>query len=145
MLVDIDLIKNLEKHTAHLTAKELKEFNSYIKKDHVQIKEGIYLGQLNIGHWIDFKEEYFEVDGIYSYGVVDNLDQLLELIPTVVNSEDRKFAINLSEIKKEDQPAKDGWRWHKWGNYHGKQEPTCEYIYDEPNVEKVFIYQLYEL
>jgi hypothetical protein len=38
-----------------------------------------------------------------------------------------------------------GWRWHKWGPYIGTQEPKCEYIHDEPEIEEVFTYHVYEL
>ena len=37
------------------------------------------------------------------------------------------------------------WRWHKWGPYIGTKEPKCEYLYDEPEIDKVVIFELYEI
>jgi hypothetical protein len=45
---------------------------------------------------------------------------------------------------KANQPKEDGWRWRKWGQYIGALEPTCEYIADEPHIDKVYVYHIYE-
>ena len=63
--------------------------------------------------------------------------------PEIVES-DRQFLITLFEVNREDQPEDGGWRWHKWDNYIGTQQPTCEYLYDEPEIDRVYCYQVYE-
>ena len=78
-----------------------------------------------------------------SYGVCDSVDNLLEVYPELVTSE-REFVVNLCEVRKDEQPDEGGWRWHKWGEYIGNQIPTTEYIYDEPLIEQVFCYHIYE-
>ena len=85
----------------------------------------------------------YKYSSFCSYGVCDSYEQILEQCPEIVNSE-RKFVITLAEICKDDQPDEGGWRWCKWGEYIGVHEPQCEYLYDEPVVEKVFCYHIYE-
>jgi hypothetical protein len=37
-----------------------------------------------------------------------------------------------------------GWRWHKWGPYIGKGEPTTEYLDDEDGfADGVYVYHFY--
>ena len=79
------------------------------------------------------------------YGVCDNWQQITEQCPMLCSSTDRHFAISITSISKADQPASGGWRWHKWGPYIGTQEPTCEYIHDEPVIEQVYVYHVYQL
>lgn len=78
-----------------------------------------------------------------SYGVCDSLEQLLEVYPELENS-DRKFVVTMSEVIKANQPVRDGWRWHKWGNYIGSHEIQCEYLYNEKDIESVWVYHIYE-
>ena len=79
---------------------------------------------------------------INSYGVVDNFDQLLSLYD--FERDTRKFAIFLTPIFKEHQAEDGGWRWSKWGPYYGTQKPQTEYLYDEPNIDLVFVYHIIE-
>ena len=90
-------------------------------------------------HYPDF-EEYFG-----PYGVCDNYQQIIEKCPEISESQDREFMITLTEIKKSDEPAQGGWRWHKWGEYIGEHEPEHEYLFDEDGIESVFCYHVYEL
>lgn len=78
-----------------------------------------------------------------AYGVCDSLRQLLKHFPELEGPE-REFVVTLNEIRKEYQPEDGGWRWHKWGPYIGTQDPQCEYIYDEPEIQSVFVYHIYE-
>lgn len=77
------------------------------------------------------------------YGVCDNLDNLLEKCPELENS-DRQFVVTLTRIRKDDQPPEGGWRWHKWGGYIGSQDTQCEYLYDEPEIDEVLCFHIYE-
>jgi len=79
-----------------------------------------------------------------NYGVCDNIDQILNKYPELQNS-DRKFIVSLVSMLKSEQSKSGGWRWHKWGEYIGEQNPTHEYLYDEPEIEEVFVYHIYEL
>lgn len=83
----------------------------------------------------------------YPYGVCDNYEQILEReedIDYYVNS-DEKFCILMTPIYKKEQPAEGGWRWCKWGDYIGDQESEAEYLYDEPNIEMVYVWSIYKI
>lgn len=77
------------------------------------------------------------------YGVCDNADQLLKHFPELEAS-DRQFVVTLTEIRKDEQPRNGGWRWHKWGPYIGNHTPEHEYLYDEEDIDVVFVYHIYE-
>lgn len=79
---------------------------------------------------------------INSYGVVDSFDQLLSLYD--FERDPRKFAIFLTPIFKENQEPEGGWRWSKWGPYYGTQKPQTEYLYDDPNIDLVFVFHIIE-
>jgi hypothetical protein len=153
----------------------LEEYEEYailsLDKIMTKIKTGIYYTGLNFNHYIEVfsknkiinefdcflikkKDEKNSIDWEYynesgvepkaTYGVCDNYKQVLKYYPEL-NNTNKKFVISLYEINKENQPSEGGWRWHKWGNYIGKQKPCCEYIYDEPIIEKVYVYSIYEI
>lgn len=83
----------------------------------------------------------------YPYGVCDNYKQILERekdIDYYLNS-DEKFCILITPIYKKQQPSEGGWRWCKWGEYIGDQKSEAEYLYDEPNIEMVYVYNIYKV
>ena len=112
------------------------------------IETGIY----EIGHFsfdkicIDkIKNNWFEFENYFnSYGVCDNYKQILEQCPELKES-DRKYVISITPIEKSKQPELGGWRWHKWGPYIGEQKPEHEYLYDESNIDKVYVYHIHEI
>lgn len=111
-----------------------------------EISNGVYIRPdfgsssfLNPGY-----KEYPRLKNIGCYGVCDNYQQILDLEPDLTNDPNRKFVIRLTSVKKANQSEQGGWRWHKWGEYIGVHEITTEYIYDEPIVEEVFCYHIYE-
>jgi hypothetical protein len=116
-----------------------------------EIKEGVYqIGHFNFENSIPFKLEFDDKypsfsKGQGSYGVCDHYSQIFGEIPEILNSTERSFVISITEINKNTQPSDGGWRWHKWGEYIGNKEPQCEYLYDEPEIERVFVYSVYEL
>lgn len=79
---------------------------------------------------------------ISSYGVADNIEQVLERYKAVIDSPTTKIIITAAPICKDEQPSDGGWRWHKWGEYIGTQEPQCEYLYDEPSIDEVIIFHV---
>lgn len=123
------------------------------KSDIVEVRGGYYLsGSWNLEHSIrlpkSLKIETFPSnipDENGSYGVCDSVEQFHEKVGRSLESSDRLFVVNFVEIRKDLQESEGGWRWHKWGEYIGEQTPTCEYIYDEPLITKVFTYQVLEV
>lgn len=77
-------------------------------------------------------------------GVCDRWEQIVEKWPEIQTS-DRHFVISVSRVTKAAQPESGGWRWHKWGDYIGTHEPQCEYLHDEPQVEAIYTFHVYEV
>jgi len=145
MLVDVKLLE----HSKTELGKEL----GY--EDPKRIQKGLYLsGMMNFE--FDFRDsndvshekrfpEISDGDWFGSFGVCDTPEQLMERLPKVVTEGPRKFVISVTPILKEDQPEHNGWRWHKWGTYIGDKNPTHEYLADEPDIERVYVFTIYEV
>ena len=108
---------------------------------------GVYtIGSFNFDLMIDNEfKEYPILSTVESYGVCDDLDNLISKEPDLINDKDRYFCVALTPVLKSNQSKVGGWRWHKWGEYIGSQTPTTEYLYDEEKIDKVFVYHIYEL
>jgi hypothetical protein len=76
-----------------------------------------------------------------AYGVCDSLEQLrgTEVYASLV-ADLRPVTLILTPVRKCDEVANE-WRWHKWGEYVGLQDPQCEYLYDEPLIELVYVFE----
>jgi len=48
---------------------------------------------------------------------------------------DFPYCISFEVFKKSEEPPSSGWRWCRWGEYIGTQEPKADYLYDEPFIE----------
>lgn len=83
-------------------------------------------------------------EGFNPFGVCDSYQQVLDLCPMVVDSE-IPFVIFITPIKKCHQPPSGGWRWEKWGPYIGTQDSKREYLYDEPDIDLVYTYHIYQI
>ena len=79
-----------------------------------------------------------------SYGVCDSPEQLYPYIK-FLDTLDKKYAVFFTEMNKEDQSEEGGWRWSKWGEYIGNQKSSAEYLYDEPDIDLVFVYHIYRV
>ena len=83
---------------------------------------------------------------ICSYGVADSIEQLLSvqhIVSRFVASKDKFVLCCTPIIKAHEEPY--GWRWHKWGPYVGVQNPQCEYLLDEPEIEEVIVFHFYQI
>lgn len=78
-------------------------------------------------------------------GVCDSPQQLLEKFGKQIRADKRNFIISFVEIRKDQQSSTGGWRWHKWGSYVGEHDPQYEYLYDEPKIDVVYTYHIYEV
>jgi len=91
-------------------------------------------------------DEYPNLINLSPYGVCDHYKQVIENEPLLSDEiYDREFVVFITPVKKSDQPESGGWRWHKWGPYIGDYEPQAEYLYDEPEIEQVYVYHIYEI
>lgn len=114
----------------------------------VEWEEGIILrpdfgGSHILPNYRDFIFDPEKILSISEYGVCDTHTQILEQCPELQDP-NREFLIILTPVKKQNQSSEGGWRWHKWGPYIGDKKPQCEYLYDEPRIEEVFVYHIYE-
>jgi hypothetical protein len=102
-----------------------------------------------------YNQVYFNVDvaraggyDIYSYGVVDSLEQFHEKFGKAIDADTRPIAVTFCHIEKDVENAGNGggWRWHKWGEYLGDGRPTTEYLDDEELFDNgVFVYHMYDV
>ena len=143
-------------NACHLTSKLLSMFSKIID-GHVDSAQPIRTGIFLISHFgssdiLKGWEHYPEFPDIDTdegseyrgcHGVCDNVEQVLHRYPELENSE-RQFIVTLTLIERSRQPASDGWRWHKWGDYIGIQKPEHEYLYDDQHIDKVYVFHIYE-
>ncbi len=85
------------------------------------------------------------IDHWTASGVCDDYKQVIDYHSDLVNDPNKYYVIFLSSVYRCDQPSNGGWRWCKWGEYIGTQNPTYEYIYNEPEIEKVYCYMICEV
>lgn len=83
-------------------------------------------------------------DTVSTYCVCDNPEQAVTYWQARAAEPDRSYLILMTPIHRKSGNT-GGWRWHKWGPYIGTQEPTCEYLDDEPEIEMVYVASIYEL
>jgi hypothetical protein len=108
-----------------------------------ELRHGVYeIGHFGSSGFLRGYEHYPETT-VGPYGVCDSVEQLLAACPEL-EAPGREFVVTVTTIRKADEPADGGWRWHKWGEYIGTQNPQCEYIHDEPNIEEVLCFHIYE-
>lgn len=108
-----------------------------------QISAGIYeIDHFGSSDFLEGYKEYPDV-GVGPYGICDNPQQILTAYPELEKA-GRNFVITLTRIKRSEQPQSGGWRWRKWGVYIGTQNRQYEYLYNEPEVEEIFCFHIYE-
>ena len=142
MLVDVTVIDDGLDPIYKMIADGMGNRHGIIRKE-----TGIYeVGHFSFEYLFAEKcETWFDLgDRHDNHGVCDNYQQILDKFPEIKAS-DARYCIAITPIEKKKQSDWGGWRWHKWGTYIGKGEPTCEYLYDEPIIEKVYVYTVYRL
>lgn len=78
----------------------------------------------------------------YDYGICDNINQLITYWDW--ENDPRCLVIFCTPVRKCEQPPCDGWRWEKWGQYIGTKIPQADYLYDEPEIELVYVFTIFE-
>ena len=90
-------------------------------------------------------DEYWDFESGNSYGVCDGVQNFLEVFDEELKSIPEKVFVILTPVFKDCQPEHGGWRWHKWGPYIGYQNPRYEYLYDEEDIDIVWLYHIYKV
>ena len=101
--------------------------------------------KFNFDHFIEANCLNRIKDKWVAYGVCDNYRQVLEYHKELLNDTDKNYVIGMSTVNRKDEPEDGGWRWHKWGEYIGTQDPQHEYIYDDKHIDTVYCYHIYEI
>ena len=79
------------------------------------------------------------------YGVCDNLEQVLEKYKDKVEDPAKNYIITLTPVLREEQSPDYGWRFHKWGEYIGTHNIKYEYLYEQKDIDLVYVYHLYRV
>ena len=111
---------------------------------------GVYVCPLNEANMIKLYSNYEIVrgyEGVHMYGICDNATQVLKYYQENIEFFDnnRTYIITLTPIFKKNQPEIDGWRWGKWGEYIGVQNRKSEYLYDEDDIDMVYVFDIREI
>lgn len=104
-----------------------------LEEDYRTDFDGVYVCALNSNYLVDNVTNYKQTNRLKSviyfrnFGVCDNASQALDYYDSLCKEyedymRDRKFAILLTPMFREDQDEHGGWRWHKWGPYIGISE-----------------------
>lgn len=120
-----------------------------------EVERGIYVpkylecGDLSNAH-LHFTEgvsvdEYPELYSGNCYGVCDGVSNFMSVYGEEITSSKDWLFVMLTPVYKKYQSSCGGWRWHKWGAYVGTQVPTEEYLYDEKDIEVVWLYHIYKI
>jgi len=111
------------------------------------VYKGIYETGLNSSSYSYLEDniinEYPSFENCDAYGVCDNYQQVIDLAD--LENDSRNFIVFLTPILKGEQSPSDGWRWHKWGDYIGTRKPQSEYLYDEPEINEIYVFHIYEV
>lgn len=118
-----------------------------------RLESGVYLSNLNWDHTVDMFSKYkllhdyddkSNLGPFYRYGVADTLAQIKDQYRRFWES-DRTFFLRLTTMRRHEQSEDGGWRWHKWGQYIGTKNPQCEYLYDEPEINRAVCFSFDEI
>ena len=96
------------------------------------------------GDLVDYMEQA-DHEEFPKYGVVDSIEQFMDLFGGAVDVAPEHYAVGFTEVRRADQPLEGGWRWHKWGDYYGVHSPQHEYLHDEPDIESVYTFSVIQL
>lgn len=150
-----DIFKPYDKWIKTVTKEESEK---YLKiTDSLDDFTGVYIADLNCEGFLERLATHKLVDimetnrPLYfrNYGICDNASQAIEYYKYLIDEgfarEEDNYVIVMTPIFKENQPEYGGWRWHKWGPYVGIQNHEYEYLYDEDEVEMIYVFHIYQM
>lgn len=79
------------------------------------------------------------------FGVADNIQQVVQVLEKAIRYPDQLLTVVCTFVFKSNTEPEGGWRWEKWGKYIGVKNPKCDYLYDEPEIEHVVVYHVYNI
>ena len=79
-----------------------------------------------------------------AYGLCDSPEQLMELYPHL-DDDDVPRVVGFQYIVRKNQSPQGGFRYHKNGNYVGRQRPRHEYLYDDTHIDHIISFHIYRV
>lgn len=100
----------------------------------------------NRNRWMDenYKNPLYDME-VPSYGVCDSVEQFHKKFGKELQDHTESFIVTFVEIRRDQQDSWGGWRYHKWGDYVGDQNPQHEYLYDDKHIDVVFTFSVYHV
>lgn len=77
-------------------------------------------------------------------GVCDSFENFMEQVGDSYDVRQERYVAFLTCVRRADQPPTWGWRWSRWGPYCGTQRKVSEFLYDEPDIERVYVFTVYD-
>jgi hypothetical protein len=102
---------------------------------------------VNTSQWEQFwGYKIFGNVAAHDYGVCDSPEQLVakRAYKKLLSAKRTAYCVFFTPVHREEQPPDDGWRWHKWGIYEGKQKPRHEYLYDDTHIDLVYCFHIFK-
>lgn len=131
---------------ADMKEKSYEDYNDswLFRKKHISHR----LAQKYGKKWAE-RKKLFGMKRMDKYGVCDNAHQVIEHYKPFWNellwNRNKKFVILMTPIFREGLEESGDWRWRKWGEYIGNQNPQHEYLYDDKHIDLVFVYNVKEI
>lgn len=75
------------------------------------------------------------------FGCADSTNQVLEHLRPALDT-DVPYLVTFATLTRASDP---GWRWHKAGPYLGTREPVREHLGDEPDIDQVVTFDLWQV
>jgi hypothetical protein len=110
--------------------------------DPVRISRGLYVNcGFNFAHAVHCDD----LDSLYLFGVADSAEQFLAKFGKQLEESASRYVVGFTEALRSEEPSRGGWRWRKWGPYIGDRTPRCEYLRDEPEIDRVIVFDVYKV
>lgn len=110
-----------------------------------ELQFGVYeIGHFGSTTWLTGYDNCPDLPIADGYGVCDNVEQIFEKCPEIKKDKNRQFVITMTPMHRENEPMNHGWRWNRWGEYIGTQDPQHEYLFDEQDIDLVYVFHVYE-
>lgn len=119
-----------DEHTINTWCKQHATYDDILRKSRQLMQQGV-----------PFEDIHRMEHNAWDYGVADNIEQIIDYYNNNTGFKGN-HVIFVNKIRKY---YNGGWRWHKWGQYIGTQNPQCEYLDDEPEINEVLIYSIYQV
>ena len=87
---------------------------------------------------------YRDFMSLGAYGLCDTPEQFFQMYPHIQDDDVPRF-MTFAKITRESQDPHGGFRYHKNGNYIGKQRPRCEYLYDDTHIDFICSFHVYRV